>query len=153
MSTELVLKNFSNMLPTNLRYSETTDVFLTNGYVSAANNVYFNAVRFAEGIIIKEDVGQGYLHTFLNGIRIYSIESKTLLADKSFHCCRYNKQSVYTEVKDMLLNLVCEAAAQQGKAVDKNEARRVIERILHESFNTNQMQVAQNQMRRLLPSN
>jgi len=151
MSTELVLKNFSNMLPTNLRYSETTDVFLTNGYVSAANNVYFNAVRFAEGIIIKEDVGQGYLHTFLNGIRIYSIDSKTLLADKSYHCFRYKKESVYTEVREMLLNLVCEAAGQQGKTIDKSDARRVIERILHESFNTNQLHVAQKQVKRLLP--
>jgi hypothetical protein len=151
MSTEIVLRNFANMLPSNLSYSESSDVFLTNGYVSAARNVYFNAVRFAEGIIIKEDVGQGYLHTFLNGIRIYSIESKTLLADKSYHCFRYNKESVYREVRELLLNLICEAAEQQGRTVDKNDARRIIEKILHESFNTNQLQVAQKQVKRLLP--
>lgn len=151
MGTELILRNLGNLLSKNIQYSEKSNAFLTNGYVSAANNVYFNAVRFAENILIKEDVGQGYAYTFLNGIRIYSLDNKALLAEKSFHCCVYSKQKVFNEVKAMLLDMLIEAAEYHGKTIDKNEASETIHRIFEKAFNQNQIQVAQQQMKRLLP--
>ena len=75
----------------NLNYSEISNAFLTTGYTSMAGNTYFNSIRVAEGILIKEDVGEGWCKTFLNGIKIYSIKDKTLLADRSFHNLGYHK--------------------------------------------------------------
>ncbi len=151
METELIIRNLSNLLPANLNYSERSNAFLTNGYVSTANNVYFNSVRFAEGIVIKEDVGQGYARTFLNGIRIYSLESRTLLADKTFHCCFYSKDKVFQEAKTMLLDIVSEAVESNERTMNKKEAEKAIDKILNKSLNQNQFQVLQQQARYMLP--
>ena len=151
METEMILRNLGNLLPKDIQYSEKSNAFLTNGYVSAANNVYFNAVRFAENLLIKEDVGQGYAYTFLNGIRIYSLDNRTLLAEKSFHCFIYSKQKVFNEVKAMLLDMLCDAVKHHGKEIDRKEAEQTIHRLFEKAFNENQIQVAQQQMRRLLP--
>lgn len=152
METQVILKSLTNVLPANLSYSAKSNAFLSNGYVSAANNVYFNAIRFAEGIVIKEDVGEGYAHTFLNGIRIYALESRTLLADKAFHCAYYSKEKVLRESKEMLIELLNDAAERMGKRLNKYEVESMIDRILRNAFETNQIEMAQQQSRYLLNS-
>ena len=87
-----IFKKFGvSSVASNVTYSASLNVFTGNGYTSAAGNNYFNAFRFAEGILIKEDVGVGYARTFLNGIRIFDLSSKTLLCERSYHCCYYDK--------------------------------------------------------------
>src|SRR5690606_24188636 len=98
MTTNNEMISLSNIVSsTGVTYSAQANAFLTQAYVSAANNAYFNAIRFAEGIIIKEDVGQGHTHTFLNGLRIYHAASRTLLADRTYHCCFYSEHIVKEE--------------------------------------------------------
>ena len=150
METQVILRSLTNVLPANLSYSSTSNAFLSNGYVSAANNTYMNVIRFAEGIVIKEDVGQGYAHTFLNGIRIYALESRTLLADKSFHCHYYSKENVIEEAKAMLIELLNEAAHKIGKHLNKYEVESTIDKLLRNAFERNQLEVAQQQSRYLL---
>ena len=149
MTTEIMLCNLSGIVSAKPTYSESANAFLMNGYVSAANNIYFNALRFAEGIVIKEDIGQGYAHTFLNGLRIYSLKDSTLLADRSFNCCFYSKQIVKREAMEMLQILIRDAVNQTGSKIDLEESNRVLTRILTEAFESNQMQLAQSQMKRL----
>lgn len=150
MTTEIMINNLSALVPGTARFSETANAFLSNGYVSAANNTYFNAVRFAEGIVIKENVGQGYAHTFLNGLQIYSLKDRVLLADRSYNCCYYSKHTVRHEAQVMLQDLISEAASKIGKKIDLDETNRVIYNILTEAFESDQMQFAQNQMKKLL---
>ena len=153
MTTEIIIKNLGSLLPGKLNYSELANAFLTNGYVSTAQNVYFNTIRFAEGIIIKEDIGQGYAHTFLNGIRIYSLKDKVLLADRAYHCNFYSKEVVKNEAKNMLCELVIEAANNAGHRVSRYEAEKVIEKVLDKSYKENQRTLAQKQLRLYLPGN
>jgi len=138
------------MLPGKLNFSESANAFLTNGYTSQAGNTYIGVLRFAEGIIIKEDVGEGYAHTFLNGLRIYSIKDKTLLADRSYHCYFYSKEKVQSEAKKILIELLEEAAEANGFKIDRHEAGKAIEKILDNAFNGNQLSIAENQMRKQL---
>lgn len=152
METQIILKSLANVLPASLSYSTSANAFLSNGYVSAANNTYLNVIRFAEGIVIKEDVGEGYAHTFLNGIRIYALESRTLLADRSFHCYFYSKENVLKEAKAMLIELLNEAAEKVGKRLNRYEVESTIDKLLRNAFDKNQIEVAQNQSRYLLNS-
>jgi hypothetical protein len=150
MTTEIIIKNLGSMLPGKLNFSESANAFLSSGYTSAANNTYFNAIRFAEGIIIKEDVGEGYARTFLNGLRIYSIKDKTLLADRSYHCYFYSREKVQDEAKKILIELLEEAAKANGFEINRYEAGKAIEKLLDSAFTGDQLSIAQNQMRKQL---
>jgi hypothetical protein len=150
MTTEIIISNLSNLLSLGTRYSETSNAFLSNGFTSAANNTYFNAVRFAEGIIIKEDIGEGYAHTFLNGIRIYSLKDKTLLADRAYHCCYYSKDKVLYESREMLIKLIHEASEKNGYSINNEEVKKVVNKTLTSAFERNQLELAQDQLRRHL---
>lgn len=150
MTTEIMINKLGSMLPGKLNFSETANAFLSNGYTSAANNTYFWAIRLAEGLIIKEDVGEGYARTFLNGLRIYSIKDKVLLADRSYHCNFYSKEKVQSETKKILFELLEEAAEANGFKINRYEAGKAIEKILDNAFKGNQLSIAENQMRKQL---
>ena len=51
-------------------YNAQNNIYLTNGYTSAAGNTYFQGIRLSDRIIVKYDIGQGYAHTFLNGVQV-----------------------------------------------------------------------------------
>ncbi len=125
------------------QYSEVANAFLSEGFTSNAGNTYFNAVRLIEGIFIKEDVGQGHTRTFLNGIKIYSIMDKTLIAERSYHCKFHSKLTVISEVQEMLYNIINESALKEGIKFDQNEVRRKIQEITIKCFNSDQRQLLQ----------
>lgn len=54
-----------------LTYNAEKNVYLTLGYTSAAGNTYFKAVRLSNRLAVYYDIGQGYAHTFLNGITLF----------------------------------------------------------------------------------
>lgn len=150
MKAEIILQNLGSYLPSRANYSQDANAFLSNGFMSGAGNVYFNAVRFGDGIAIKEDVGQGYARTFLNGLRIYSLKDNTLLADKTYHCHFYSKEDVKSEIREMLLKLYKEAAEYSGLKFETMQVWNVITRITNEMFNTDQQQMLQQQSKKLL---
>ena len=145
MTTEMIIRNLGGLVSSKMSYSEEANAFITNGYVSQAQNVYLNAFRFAEGIIIKEDIGQGHTHTFLNGIKVYSIKNNALLMDRSYHKLFYSKFKVKQEVKEMLFNLVNDAAKNEGLFIDRRQAYSTIDKVLYKCFNENQQQLAHKQ--------
>ena len=52
-------------------YNAQNNIFLTNGYTSAAGNTYYQGIRLSDRIIVKYSIGEGYAHTFLNGVEVY----------------------------------------------------------------------------------
>lgn len=54
-----------------LTYNPAKNVFLTLGYTSAAGNTYYRAIRFSERLAVFYHIGEGYAHTFLNGITLF----------------------------------------------------------------------------------
>ena len=147
MSTDMILKQFGLV---NGNYSDQANAFLSTGYTSAAGNTYFNAVRFAEGILIKEDVGEGYAHTFLNGIRIYSLKDKQLLAERDYHCNYYSKNEVETESVSMLMKVLKDAAVHEGVKLDYIKAKQKVVSIIRMAMNTDQRDILSNQSRKFL---
>lgn len=53
-------------------YNPEKNVYLTLGYTSAAGNTYFKAVRYSDRLAVYYDIGEGYAHTFLNGITLFA---------------------------------------------------------------------------------
>ena len=104
------------------------------------------------GILIKEDIGNGYAHTFLNGLRIYSIKDKTLLADKSFHTLYYSASTVKNEAKKMLLDILETAARNERYFFDVENAGAVIDKILENAIRSNQVAMLKQQTQKYLPA-
>lgn len=149
MTKEMILSKITGLQSNNIKFSAEANAFLGNAYTSMAGNHYFNAVRFGEGIIIKEDIGHGYKYTFLNGLRVYSIKEKKLIADASFHCQVYNKDLVRNKVTSMLIDKLNEAAEQQGFSFNDNDAKWIVKQIVEQAFVVDQRVLAEQQIKRL----
>lgn len=54
-----------------LTYNAEKNVYLTLGYTSAAGNTYYRAIRLSNRLAVYYDIGEGYAHTFLNGITLF----------------------------------------------------------------------------------
>jgi hypothetical protein len=138
MSNSIAILQKHGLINSYFSYSDVANAFLSSGYTSSAGNTYFNSIRVAEGILIKEDVGQGYAHTFLNGIKIFSIKDKTLLADKSFNNVRYNKTRIKIEAKKLLLKMLVDSSFREGYTLNYTKAEEVIDNLLNRALNENQ---------------
>jgi hypothetical protein len=149
MTKEMILSKITGLQSNNIKFSAEANAFLGNAYTSMAGNHYFNAVRFGEGILIKEDIGHGYKYTFLNGLRVYSIKEKKLIADASFHSQVYSKDLVRNKVTSMLIDKLNEAAEQQGFSFNDNDAKRIVKQIVEQAFVVDQRVLAEQQLKRL----
>ena len=67
-------------------YNAAKNVFLSQGYTSAAGNMYYKAIRLSNRLIVYYDLGQGYIHTFLNGIKLFAFDGTkaTLVAQRNW---------------------------------------------------------------------
>lgn len=54
-----------------LTYNPEKNVYLTLGYTSAAGNTYYRAIRLSKRMAVYYHIGEGYIHTFLNGITLF----------------------------------------------------------------------------------
>jgi hypothetical protein len=131
-------------------YAENLNAFVGEGYRSQAGNTYFNSVRFVEGIFIKEEVGEGYIHTFLNGLKIIDIQKRTLISERSYHCRIYSKSFIIDEVVEMLVNVLTTKSNGVNSELKKENVIGQVNAIVMNAFETDQRVTFQNQMGRLL---
>ena len=151
MSTSMVLFEKMGLTNSNLSYSEYANAFLTSGYISMVGNTYYNSIRIAEGILIKEDVGDAhYGITFLNGIKIYTIKTKTLLGSKSYNGLRYSKQVVRSESFKILYETLKEAHKNANTYFNEFEVKRHINLVLDRAFDEDQRKVLIDNTQRFL---
>ena len=77
MNTSLALiaaKALPALSGSSLTYNAEKNVYLTLGYTSAAGNTYYRAIRLSDRLAVYYHIGQGYAHTFLNGINAVCME-------------------------------------------------------------------------------
>ena len=72
----IVGKNLPALSGESITYNAAKNVFLTQGYTSAAGNMYYRAIRISDRLAIYYDLGQGYKYTFLNGIKLFCWDGK-----------------------------------------------------------------------------
>jgi hypothetical protein len=119
---------FKAILPNGTRLSVSADgkKLLTEGYTSNAGNTYFAAISLTGDFVIKQDIGQGWWHTFLNGLQIYTTNNQ-LIAERHFHCQVYSDTFATEQAIDMLTEAIMDAAKRQkiqvNRAQIENEVR------------------------------
>ena len=88
-------------------YNAAKNVFLSKGYTSAAGNMYYKAIRLSNRLMVYYDLGQGYLHTFLNGIKLYCFDGQraTLIAQKYWGGSDYRIFNEYFAKEQSILML------------------------------------------------
>lgn len=151
MENEIMMFNrFGLSTNSQYSYSEVANAFIGEGYTSQAGNTYFNAIKLAEGIVVKEDIGEGYAYTFLNGLRVYGIKSNTLLCEKYYYSCVYNKSYVKSEVVDMLTNIIIDAAEKEKIQVSSYEIHKQLNALIEKSFETDQRKMLESQSQKYL---
>ena len=117
-------------------YNAAKNVFLSQGYTSAAGNMYYKAIRLSNRLVVYYDLGQGYLHTFLNGIKLFAFDGQkaNLIAQKywggyDYHI--FNEQFAKEQSILMLKNYLDGQLKIQGAHVSEQEtytfARNMIE--------------------------
>ena len=86
MNTALALvvaKALPALSGSSLTYNPEKNVYLTLGYTSTAGNTYYRAIRFSDRLAVFYHIGEGYAHTFLNGITLFATDRRQTLLLRS----------------------------------------------------------------------
>lgn len=122
----IVAKNLPALSGESIAYNAAKNIFLTQGYMSAAGNMYYNAIRLSNRLIVYYDLGQGYAYTFLNGIKLYCFDGQkaNLIAQKYWGGCDYrvfSEQFAKEQSILMLSNFLAGQLKAQGAQVSNQE--------------------------------
>lgn len=106
-------------------YNAQKNIFLTNGYTSAAGNTYYQGIRASDRIAIKYNIGEGYLHTFLNGIEVYGYDGRNakLIGSRFYNSFFFNEDIAKKEVVEIIVNYMEGQAKMLGTSVDSNQLK------------------------------
>lgn len=112
MEKSLVLAAAKSSLPSFtancVTYNDIAKMFLTPGWASTAGNVYQEGLRISDKIAVTYNIGHGYAHTFLNGIRIFRYkEGKTILiGERHFFNYWWSDKGVNDETVTLLAEYI-----------------------------------------------
>ena len=95
-------------------YNADKNTFYTAGYNSAAGNTYYKTYRLSDRLCISCSLGQGYLHTFLNGLSIFGWDGQKsrLLGSWTSPCTTFFSDYA---VKEVAMKLVKDYLSSQAK--------------------------------------
>ena len=119
-----------------LTYNPEKNVYLTLGYTSAAGNTYYRAIRLSKRLAVYYHIGEGYAHTFLNGITLFCWDGQKakIIAQKFWGGCNwrcFSEQFAKEQSILMLKNFLAGQLKAQGAHVSDQEmltfARNMIE--------------------------
>lgn len=102
------------------------NVYLTLGYTSNAGNTYFKAVRFSDRLAVHYDIGQGYCHTFLNGITLFAWDGqKAVIIGKrtwgGYNWCCFSEHFAKNQTILMLKDYLNGQVKALGQYVDEQQ--------------------------------
>ena len=107
MNTSLALvaaKALPALSGSSLTYNPEKNVFLTLGYTSAAGNTYYKAIRFSNRLAVYYHIGEGYAHTFLNGITLFAWNGQKANMHKNFGAAAIGDASTSEQPKRKALS-------------------------------------------------
>lgn len=111
---------------TSLTYNAEKNVYLTLGYTSLAGNTYYKAIRLSNRLAVYYHIGEGYLHTFLNGISLFCWDGSKakIIAQKfwggsNWRC--FTEESAKQESIAMLKDYLAGQVKLQGCNVDEQQ--------------------------------
>ena len=122
----IVAKNLPALSGESITYNAAKNIFLTQGYTSAAGNMYYKAIRISDRLAVYYDLGQGYKYTFLNGIKLFCWDGQKakVIAQKYWGGYDYrvfNEQFAKEQSILMLSNFLAGQLKAQGAQVNNQE--------------------------------
>lgn len=107
----------------NLHYNQQHNIFLTDGFTSAAGNTYFHGIRLDDRLAVAYSFGQGYCYLFLNGIDLYCWNgtNQKLISSEGYNCFVFNEIVARNRCVHMLRNFLAAQAKMLGKCVSEQE--------------------------------
>ena len=119
-----------------MSYSEPENMLVTTGHTSIAGNTYFKGVRLSDRIFIVLDIGIGYAHTFLNGLKIYANhnDEKKLIASKTYNTVYYNDDRVRSDAKELVKDELTNELSKSGTEVDEEWLNGFVDSLVEDTF-------------------
>ena len=130
MNTSLALvaaKALPALSGSSLTYNPEKNVYLTLGYTSAAGNTYYKAIRLSDRLAVYYHIGEGYAHTFLNGITLFAWNGQKakVIAQKlwgGYNNWRYfNERTAKEESIIMLKDFLAGQAKAMGSVITDSQ--------------------------------
>lgn len=111
------------MSGSSVSYNEKHNIYLSNGYTSAAGNTYFQGIRLSDRLIVKYDFGQGYAYLFLNGIRLYCHDGydTKLISSRGYYRQGWNESFARHECLDMLKDYLLSQTRMLRQSVPQSQ--------------------------------
>ena len=124
--TTVAIKALPALSGSSLTYNAVKNVYLTQGWTSAAGNFYYRAIRVSNRLIIFFNIGEGYAHTFINGITLYAWEGQRarMIAQKNWGGCDwrcFNEKFAREESVHMLADYLKGQAKMLGQSVSEEQ--------------------------------
>jgi len=125
--TRLAEKALPALSGSSLTYNPEKNVYLTLGYTSLAGNTYFKALRFSDRLAVYYDIGEGYAHTFLNGITLFAWDGPkaVIIGRKMWGGCgnwvRFTERFAMEQAIQMLKNYLEGQAKAIGQCVSEQQ--------------------------------
>ena len=112
----LAVRNALPQLSGNITYNEAANLFLTQGYVSQAGNMYQEGVRLSRRMAVKFSIGHGYYHTFLNGIQVYMWDGgkPKMVAHRCYSNFWWSESEAQRELKSVVKSFLLNESKLQG---------------------------------------
>lgn len=109
-----------------LTYNAEKNVFLTQAYTSPADNTYYKAIRVSNRLVVAYNIGEGYLHTFLNGITLFAWDGRKarIVAQRFWggsNWRKFTEQGAMEESIIMLKDFLATQAKLMGKLVSDRQ--------------------------------
>lgn len=138
----LAAKNALPSLGNNVNYSQVANMFLSNGYTSAAGNTYQEGLRLSRYVAVNFSIGHGYCHSFLNGIRLYTWDGQKpkLVREKTFSCFFWSETAAKDECVYMLKEHLRNSCKMMGLGQPSDsELVKLSETLIGETMETTQL--------------
>ena len=119
-------------------YNPEKNIYLTLGYTSAAGNMYYGAIRLSNRLAVFYHIGEGYAHTFLNGITLFAWNGQraNIIAQKFWGGCDwriFNERMAKEESIIMLKNFLAGQAKAMGGMIADSELLRFSRSMIEET--------------------
>lgn len=104
-------------------YNADRNMFLTQGYTSAAGNTYFQGIHLSNRLAIMFDIGVGYAYTFLNGLKVFCFDGKEkkLIGSRFYSCCCYSDSFARKEAAEILTEYLKSQAKMLGSYIQDSQ--------------------------------
>jgi len=119
----LVNRSLPAVSGSTITYNADRNMFMTQGYTSAAGNTYFQGIHLSNRLAIMCDIGIGYAYTFLNGLKVYCFdgEQKKLVGSRFYNCCCYSDSYARREAASILLEYLKTQAKMLGASIPDSQ--------------------------------